>query len=193
MRVLVLSYSDSCISSVIQSEEDNVLVWTEPIDVSFLQKNKIDFIISYGYRHIMSAPVIGHLRDHIINLHISYLPWNRGADPNLWSFLENTPKGVTIHVVDEGIDTGDIIAQKEMSFHDEWETLYTTYQKLQDAMISLFAETWPRIRSGAYPRHKQPEGGSFHKLADKRQFEHLLQQGWKTPVIKLKGVALRNE
>jgi len=34
------------------------------------------------------------------------------ADPNVWSFIEKTPKGVSIHYLDAGIDTGDIIAQK---------------------------------------------------------------------------------
>ncbi len=52
----------------------------------------------------------------IINLHISFLPWNRGAHPNFWSFYDDTPKGVTIHLIDEGIDTGAIIYQKEITF-----------------------------------------------------------------------------
>ena len=38
-------------------------------------------------------------------MHISYLPFNRGAHPNYWSFKDNSPKGVTIHFIDNGIDT----------------------------------------------------------------------------------------
>ena len=40
----------------------------------------------------------------IVNLHISYLPFNRGSHPNYWSFVENTPKGVSIHEIDEQIE-----------------------------------------------------------------------------------------
>ena len=50
-----------------------------------------------------------------INLHISYLPWNRGADPNLWSAV-GMPKGVTIHYINDGFDTGDILFQKAILF-----------------------------------------------------------------------------
>ena len=55
----------------------------------------------------------------IINLHISYLPWNKGASPNLWSVVEETKKGVSIHYVDSTLDTGEIIVQKELDFGDD--------------------------------------------------------------------------
>ena len=54
-----------------------------------------------------------------------------GQDPNLWSFIEDTPKGVTIHEIDEGIDTGDIIFQKEIVLNSN-ETLASSYEKLQE-------------------------------------------------------------
>ena len=47
---------------------------------------------------------------------MSYLPYNRGAHPNFWSFVNNTVKGVTIHEIDQGIDTGKIILQKSIKF-----------------------------------------------------------------------------
>ena len=52
----------------------------------------------------------------IINLHISYLPYNKGAHPNFWSFADNTPSGVTIHEVNENLDSGNIIFQKKIEF-----------------------------------------------------------------------------
>jgi methionyl-tRNA formyltransferase len=125
-------------------------------------------------------------------LHISLLPWNRGADPNLWSFLEDTPKGVTIHYVDEGLDTGDIIVQKEVFFDYSDENLATTYQKLNEEILELFKSEWPLISAGKAPRQKQPMGGSFHSSKDKKRFEYLFaDKGWDTPVIKLVGRAGR--
>ena len=59
-----------------------------------------DFLISFGYRLIISKEILDYFKEKAINLHVSYLPWNKGADPNLWSILENTPKGVTIHQLD---------------------------------------------------------------------------------------------
>ena len=64
--------------------------------------NKFDWIVSYGYRYIITQDILDAVRGQAINLHISLLPWNRGADPNLWSFLDDTPKGITIHYIDSG-------------------------------------------------------------------------------------------
>ena len=48
-----------------------------------------------------------------INLHLSYLPFNRGKNPNVWSIIESTPCGATIHKIDEKIDTGKIYVRKK--------------------------------------------------------------------------------
>ena len=61
--------------------------------------------------------------------------------------LEATPAGVTIHYIDAGVDTGDVIAQREVALADD-DTLATAYAKLQDAMAALFREQWPAIRAG---------------------------------------------
>ena len=73
----------------------------------------------------------------IINLHLSYLPFNRGAHPNFWSFYENTPSGVSIHLIDAGIDSGPILFQKEIKFKNEI-TFIQTYNRLFIEMENLF-------------------------------------------------------
>ena len=59
-------------------DEYSVTLCTEKIDVDYVKK--FDFVISYGYRHIIKKNVIDASKNGIINLHISYLPWNRGAE-----------------------------------------------------------------------------------------------------------------
>lgn len=191
MNVLVVGKMPSPVTPIIRDSGCRVSELASPINVDYLKVNKIDFLVSYGYRHIIQKPVIEHMQGSIINLHISLLPWNRGADPNLWSFLEDTPKGVTIHYVDRGLDTGDIIAQKELFFDEEYETLATTYEKLSEAIVELFRQYWPKIMDGQVQRLKQPVSGSSHRLEDKRRFEHLLaERGWNTPVKELVAKAL---
>ena len=148
-----------------------------------------DFLISYGYRHIISKSVLVRFSRRAINLHISYLPWNRGADPNVWSFLDDTPKGVTIHYLDEGLDTGDILIQRTVA-HRPDDTLRSSYDRLKAAVEALFVETWPHIRTGRQPSFPQPPGGSCHRSRDRAAIEHLLTQGWETPVADLIGKAL---
>ena len=60
--------------------------------ISLKAAKESDLIISYGYRHIFTNSFLKKVSAPIINLHISFLPFNRGAHPNFWSFVENTPK-----------------------------------------------------------------------------------------------------
>jgi methionyl-tRNA formyltransferase len=149
-----------------------------------------DFIISYGYRHIIKNDILERFPNKAINLHISYLPYNRGADPNLWSFLEDTPKGVTIHLLDKGLDTGDILAQETVpDFPDD--TLRTMYDRLSRTIEDLFNRSWPDIRAGVMKATPQPSGGSSHRLKDRKRVEHLLTKGWDTPVVELVGRGIK--
>jgi methionyl-tRNA formyltransferase len=166
---------------------DEVTQTIQPLQESMLGGQ--DFIVSYGYRHIIQKPILDRFEDRAINLHISYLPWNRGADPNLWSFLENTPKGVSIHFLNEGIDTGDIIAQRYMKY-DINDTLRTFYNKLSDCLEDLFKKIWPYIREGKAKRYKQ---GTFHNSKDKDKYKDLLTEGWDTPVKNVIGRGLHYE
>lgn len=113
MNLLFLGPGESAVLDYLRQVEEEVAVTSDPLTVEVVERRRPDFVVSHGYRHIIRREVLARLPDRIVNLHISLLPWNRGADPNVWSFLEDTPKGVTIHYVDERVDTGDIIAQKE--------------------------------------------------------------------------------
>jgi methionyl-tRNA formyltransferase len=169
------------------SHGDEVTQTIEPLTDEIL-KDK-DFIISYGYRHIIGKPVLDKFKDRAINLHISYLPWNRGADPNLWSFLDNTPKGVTVHFIDEGLDTGDIICQRYMKY-DINDTLRTFYAKLSGCIEDLFEKAWPYIRNGKAKRYKQT---TYHNFRDKEKYIHLLEKGWDTPIRDVIGKGAINK
>ncbi|MEM7784879.1 MAG: formyltransferase family protein [Planctomycetota bacterium] len=154
-----------------------------------IASQEFSFLVSYGYRHIIGTEVLDLFPSRAINLHISFLPWNRGADPNFWSFIEDTPKGVTIHYLDEGVDTGDIICQQELQFESEGETLASTYQKLHATIQELFRSNWDEIKAVRCPRRKQIGKGSVHKMADKAKLSHLLTDGWQTSVSVLSNYA----
>jgi methionyl-tRNA formyltransferase len=125
-----------------------------------------DFVISYGYRHILGKSIIESSEAPIINLHISYLPWNRGAHPNFWSFFDCTPSGVSIHLVDEGIDTGPILYQRYVNFNKHQVTFSQTYKQLIIEVESLFKENLAEIISGRYRPVPQRRPGSYHRIAD---------------------------
>lgn len=97
------------------------------------------------------------MQGQIFNLHISLLPYNRGASPNFFSFIENTPKGVTIHQIDEGLDTGPILAQKELFFDESKETFASGYEKLILEIQMLFKENWSSISDKNYQLYAQTQ------------------------------------
>jgi methionyl-tRNA formyltransferase len=192
MSVLFLGPIDSPVLDFLKSAESDVMQTAAPLDEAFLDRNAADLLVSHGFRHILRPDVLNRFPRRAVNLHISYLPWNRGADPNLWSFIENTPKGVSIHYLDAGIDTGDVIAQRLVEF-EAAETLRSSYARLQAEIARLFAEHWSRIRTGHCSAAKQAGAGSFHRVADRDKVAHLLTNGWDTSVADLEkaGAAWR--
>lgn len=181
MRVLLLTARPERLSPALRLTGDDFLVETAPIEVDWCRKEKIDWIVSYGYRHIIRAPMLAMFSERAVNLHISYLPWNRGADPNLWSWIDDTPKGVTLHVIDNGIDTGPILAQQQVTFGPE-ETLATSYTRLQSEAESLFLRSWPSVRSGELKARAQVTGGSSHRAVEGAPILAALPNGWGTCV-----------
>ena len=125
-----------------------------------------DIGLSVLFDYILKPEFLSIFPQGVVNLHPAYLPYNRGQYPNVWSIIEGTPSGVTLHYMDEGIDTGAIIAQKKVPVEmvDTGETLY---RKLEQASLALFSESWPLVRAGKAPRTPQRgETGTYHRTDD---------------------------
>jgi methionyl-tRNA formyltransferase len=83
--------------------------------IKLLKKNKINLGFSIAARSIFKKDLINYFRGKFYNLHDSLLPKERGGGLNTWRILMNRMcVGNTIHCVDVGIDTGDLIIQKEI-------------------------------------------------------------------------------
>lgn len=110
---------------------------------------------------LLEIPKIGYL-----NFHPSYLPYNRGKDPNFWSLVEDVPFGVTLQFIDSGIDSGDITFQRQIE--KTWEdTGQTLYEKAREEIVELFKENFYLIKEGRIHRQKQNlNSGSFHKRSE---------------------------
>jgi methionyl-tRNA formyltransferase len=184
MNILLLGPPNDLIVSFLKGQGEICFSCEKKISISSREVNETDFIISFGYRYILDQEVIKKFHKKIINLHISYLPWNRGSDPNIWSILEDTPKGVSIHFIDEGIDTGYLLAQKRVDLYPD-DTLRSSYDRLKQEIEKLLIEEWPRICSGVNQGWRQPGKGTYHQRSDLKVVEHLLVHSWDTPVKQL--------
>ena len=132
---------------------------------------EIGLSVFFGY--ILRPPVISLVRRGCLNLHPAFLPHCRGAYPNVWAIVDRAPAGATLHYIDEGVDTGDIVARTEVPLlpTDTGETLY---RRLERACVDLFAGTWPSVREGTAGRAPQGPGvGAAHRVADVGQLDRI--------------------
>ena len=190
MKVLWLGTRLEGIEKYLQSQGNEAIFSEELLVAGSPLLHDCEFLVSFGYRYLLGADILGLFPRRAVNIHISYLPWNRGADPNPWSFLEDTPKGVSIHLMTEKLDAGDILCQEEIQFTTH-ETLRSSYDLLVQTAETLFRRHWLEIRNGRCASRSQVNGGSFHRKGDLDAFRHLLHLGWDTPTQELVGKALQ--
>ncbi|GLC32339.1 formyltransferase family protein [Clostridium omnivorum] len=190
MRILFLTnnkISYELYNWIKTKENEDVTLFEDRINIDFVRNFKPDIIISYNYKYIVKKEVIDYMKNKIVNLHISLLPCNKGASPNLWSFLEDTPKGVTIHLLDEGLDTGDILFQKKIYFDESKETLKSSYIKLHQEIQKLFKENWNKIKSDNLVPIPQVGAGSKHFIKDSNNIMSLIDS-WDITILELKEI-----
>lgn len=182
VRVLFLGPTDNFkrVESAFSEDVVKLISPDEPLNPN-AGKN-YDWIVSFGYKLKIPASIIKQFPRKAINVHISVLPWNRGMYPNLWSYLEGTPKGVTIHEIDEGIDTGPWIVRvteelKGTTFRETWEKLMW----IASALINTY---WNDIKNGYMYSTPQENGGTLHYKKDLEKLpKEILPFGWDTKIL----------
>ena len=154
--------------------------------INYPEVKKHDLIISFGYKKIFKKDLLKKVKMPIINLHISYLPYNRGSHPNFWSHLDETPCGVSIHKITEKLDAGPIIFQKKISFNlkkKNQDTFKKTYNILINEIEILFKKNFDKIISGKYKLKNQiNKKATYHSKKDlpKKIFN------WNINILKFK-------
>ncbi len=83
---------------------------------TWLEEHGVELVVLAGYMHLLTKPFLDRFPERIVNVHPSLLPSFPGAhaiDDALAAGVDTT--GVTVHVVDEGLDTGPVLAQREVA------------------------------------------------------------------------------
>jgi methionyl-tRNA formyltransferase len=178
IKILFLGYTRQQTTLIDELVQAQCEVWHTEGKIQ--NTNGYDLVISYGYQHILKKDVIESSSAPIVNLHISYLPWNRGAHPNFWSFFDCTPSGVSIHLIDEGVDTGAIICQRYVNFNSDENTYSKTYKRLIREIEMLFIENIDKIISKNFIAIPQRRKGTYHSVANlPKEFK-----GWDSEISK---------
>ncbi len=149
----------SAVKDYAVSQDLKVLQPTNLKDESFLKElKKLDANLQVVVAFRMLPKVVWQMPEFgTFNLHASLLPQYRGAAPINWAIINNEEKtGVTTFFIDEKIDTGSIITNKEVTI-EENETAETLHDKLMDEGSKLVLETLELIEKGKANPKPQPK------------------------------------
>jgi methionyl-tRNA formyltransferase len=131
---------------------------TNPNDVATLEAVaavRPDLGLSLNNFSIMRRPLLAIPPEGVINFHNGPLPQYAGVNVCSWALINGEREyGVTLHHVDEGIDTGDIVAQSVFPIEDGWTVLELTRRCIAEG-VDLFASTVPEILSGGVTGRRQ--------------------------------------
>jgi len=145
--------------------------WIKPLKVKegidFLI-NEYDLIISLHCKQIFPSELVEKVK--CINIHPGLNPNNRGWFPQVFSIINGLPCGATIHEIDEKLDHGPIICQKEVLI-EMYDTSLTAYDKILNAEIELLNDNFENILKLEYETFTKDEGN----LNLKKDFDALCE------------------
>lgn len=136
--------------------------------VDYILQN-FDLVISAHCKQIFPKELVNGVK--CINIHPGYNPYNRGWYPQVFSILNNQILGATIHEIDEYLDHGAIIAQKEVAI-TAFDTSLSAYQKVIEAEKELLSQYIIAILQNSYATTVPKIEGNINLKAD---FEKLCQ------------------
>jgi len=137
----------------------------------FIKQTKPDLLWVADYRYLLPSEILKLPKHGTINFHPSLLPKYRGRAPVNWAILKGEKEfGLTAHFIDEGMDTGDILAQEKFYLNDDEDIadalnkLYPLYQSITRNIVdklkqgSLRPTKQDHTLATAYPARKPQDG-----------------------------------
>ncbi|MDN3515533.1 MAG: hypothetical protein NG747_14185 [Candidatus Brocadia sp.] len=143
-----------------------------------LKSLKPDLGVSISFAQIFKSNIIRIPKKGIINIHASLLPKYRGLMPNFWVLLNGEKEtGITIHYIDEGIDTGRVILQERIAI-PQHITYYQITQLSKKFGGKYLINTIQRIKSNKeIPSFSLTEKGNYCGFPKKQDFEDFWKKG----------------
>jgi methionyl-tRNA formyltransferase len=134
----------------------------EDANVEYLKKYAPDIIIVVAFGQILTKNILDLPKYGCINVHASLLPKYRGAAPIQWAVINGDEiTGVTTMRMDIGIDTGDMIAKREIRIAED-ETGGSLFDKLAEVGAKLCVETMEMLEKGTAEFTPQSSEASTH-------------------------------
>lgn len=106
---------------------------------------ELDWLFIVGWSQIAHARLLALPKRGVLGIHPTLLPQGRGRAAIPWAILKGLPRtGVTLFKMDQGVDTGPILAQEELPLAPD-ETARSLYDRVNAAHRTLIARAWPEL------------------------------------------------
>ena len=144
--------------------------------ITEIKKIKPDLIISALFSQILKKEIISIPRFGVINIHPAFLPDYKGVSPIFWSLLNREKNvGVTVHYIDEGIDTGKIIYREKIKI-DPSDTEDSLFYKCIKRGSVLLVSAVTDIKKGRVKTISNPKG-KYHSFPTPVAVKDFLKTG----------------
>jgi methionyl-tRNA formyltransferase len=131
----------------------------DPSFLDFFRKLNPEMVVVVAFGQILPKVIIDHPPLQCLNIHPSLLPKYRGAAPINWPIIRGETKtGVTIMLMDEGMDSGDILTQQETDIGAA-ETYGNLHDRLAQLGATLLIKTIEQVVAGTAKRQPQDASG----------------------------------
>ena len=151
-------------------------------NVAYLKKYNADIIIVAAFGQILPKSILDMPRYGCVNVHASLLPKYRGAAPIQWAVINGDEiTGVTTMRMDVGLDTGDMIAKREVRVAED-ETGGSLFDKLADVGAKLCVETMDMLEKGTATFTPQNNEMSTHTSMITKELGNI---DWKKPAVEI--------
>lgn len=125
--------------------------------------NNYDLVISLHCKQIFPLELVNSIP--CVNIHPGYNPYNRGWYPQVFAIINKECLGATIHLMDEQVDHGSIIARKEVKI-ESYYTSKEAYEQVLEAELELFRDNIRHIVEGTYKTIEPEIEGDYHSIDD---------------------------
>lgn len=125
--------------------------------ISILKEYNCDLFVSMSFNQIFKNKIIDPTKYKIINCHAGKLPFYRGRNVLNWVLINDEKEfGITVHYVDEGIDTGDIILQRNYNISDK-DNYKTLLDRSYLECANILYDSILMFKNGPVQAQKQTE------------------------------------
>ncbi|MFC7021143.1 MULTISPECIES: methionyl-tRNA formyltransferase [Haloarcula] len=150
----------------------------EPAFLETVREIDPDVVVSVAATQRFETELLDIPSHGCINVHSSLLPAYRGVSPSFWSLYHDEDRtGITVHYMDEELDSGDIILQRPVPIEPD-DTVHTLNERVATEGAAVLSEALAHIRNGTVnPIPMETEKGSYYSLPERDDVQDFRERG----------------